>query len=84
MTIYVKVTEQYFLVVLFIMLYKVVLSFKSVDEFLKCDLSNEATEQYFPVVLFIMLYKVVSTFKCVSAILSFVVVVLYSCFILRC
>ena len=37
-----KATEQYFPVVLFIMLYKVVLSFKSVDEFLKRDLSNES------------------------------------------
>ena len=42
MTIYVKATEQYFPVVLFIMLCKMVLSFKSVDEFLKCDLSNES------------------------------------------
>ena len=37
-----KYTEQYFLVVLFIMLYKVVLTFASVDEFLKCDHSNES------------------------------------------
>ena len=36
-----KTTEQYFPVVLFIMLHKVVLTFKSVDEILKCDLSNE-------------------------------------------
>ena len=36
-----KATEQYFPVVLFIMLYKVVLSFESVDEILKCDHSNE-------------------------------------------
>ena len=36
-----KATEQYFLVVLFIMLYKVVLTFESVDEILKCDHSNE-------------------------------------------
>ena len=79
-----KATEQYFPVVLFIMLYKVVLSFKSVDEFLKRDLQMKATEQYFPVVLFSMLYKVVSTFKSVGAIRSFVVVFLYSCFILRC
>ena len=42
LTNYVKVTEQYFAVVLFIMLCKVVLSFKSVDEFLKRDLSNES------------------------------------------
>ena len=37
-----KATEQYFPVVLFIMLYKVVLSFESVDEILKCDHSNES------------------------------------------
>ena len=37
-----KATEQYFPVVLFIMLYKVVLTFKSVDEILKCDYSNES------------------------------------------
>ena len=32
-----KDIEQYFPVVLFIMLYKVMLTFKSVDEILKCD-----------------------------------------------
>ena len=32
-----KATEQYFPVVLFIMLYKVVLTFESIDEMLKCD-----------------------------------------------
>ena len=37
-----KATEQYFPVVLFIMLYKVVLTFKSVDEILKCDHSHES------------------------------------------
>ena len=37
-----KATEQYFSVVLFIMLYKVVLNFDSVDEILKCDHSNES------------------------------------------
>ena len=43
-------TEQYFPVVLsFIMLYKVVLDFESVDEIL-----SKATEKYFPVVLFII------------------------------
>ena len=36
-----KVIEQNFPVVLFIMLYKVVLTFESVDEILKCDHSNE-------------------------------------------
>ena len=37
-----KATEQYFPVVLFIMLYKVVLTFESVDGILKCDYSNES------------------------------------------
>ena len=37
-----KAIEQYFPVVLFIMLYKVVLTFESVDEMLKCDHSNES------------------------------------------
>ena len=37
-----KAAEQYVSVVLFIMLYKVVLAFESVDEILKCDHSNES------------------------------------------
>ena len=37
-----KATEQYFPVVLFIMLYKVVLTFESVVEILTCDHSNES------------------------------------------
>ena len=37
-----KAIEQYFPVVLFIMLYKVVLTFESVDEILKCDHSSES------------------------------------------
>ena len=41
-TIKMEATEQYFPVVLFIMLYKVVLTFESVDEILKCDHSNES------------------------------------------
>ena len=41
-TIQMKATEQYFPVVLFIMLYKVVLTFESMDEILKCDHSNES------------------------------------------
>ena len=40
-TIQMKATEQYFPVVLFIMLYKVVLTFDSVDEILWCDHPNE-------------------------------------------
>ena len=70
-----KATEQFFTVVLFIMLCKVVLTFESVDEILKCDLTIQmkVTEQSFLVVLFIMLYQVVLTSgsvneipKCVS------------------
>ena len=41
-TISMKATEQYFPVVLFIMLYKVVPTFETVDEILKCDHSNES------------------------------------------
>ena len=37
-----KATEQYFPVVLFIMLNKVFSTFVSVDEILKCDHSNES------------------------------------------
>ena len=42
MTIQMKAVKQYFPVMLFIMLYKVVLAFESVDEILKCDHSNES------------------------------------------
>ena len=42
-----KATEQYFPVVLFIMLYKVILTFESVDETQSCT----ATEQYIVVAL---------------------------------
>ena len=37
-----KATEQYFRVVLFITLYKVVLSFEFTGEILKCDHSDES------------------------------------------
>ena len=41
-TIQMKATEQYFPVVLFIVLYMVVLTFESVYEILWCDHSNES------------------------------------------
>ena len=41
-TIQMKATEQYFPVVQFIMLFKVVLDFESVDEILKCDHLNKS------------------------------------------
>ena len=37
-----KPIKQYFPVVLFIILYKVVLTFEPVDEILNCDHSNES------------------------------------------
>ena len=72
MTIEIKATEQYFPVVLFIMLYKVVLTFESVDEILNniVTIQMKAIEKYSPVVLFIMLYKVVLTFESVDKILK--------------
>ena len=42
MTIQMKATEQHFPVAPFIIMYKVVLTFDSVDEILKCDHSNES------------------------------------------
>jgi len=41
-TIHMKAIEQYFHVILFIILYKVVLAYKSVDESLVCDYSYES------------------------------------------
>ena len=41
-TIQMKATEQYFPVVLFIMLYKLVLTFESADKILNCNHSNES------------------------------------------
>ena len=40
-TIQKKAIEQYFPVVMFILLYKVALTFESVDEILQCDHANE-------------------------------------------
>ena len=68
-TIQMKATEQYFPVVLFTMLYKVVLTFESWKKSYGVTIQMKATEQYFPVVLFIMLYKVVLTFESVDKIL---------------
>ena len=66
-----KATVQYFPVGLFIMLYKVVLAFESVDEILNVvTIQTEALVQYFPVVLFIMLCKVVLAFESVDEILK--------------
>jgi len=52
-----KATEQYFTVVQFIMLYKVVLTFELVDEILNCYNSNECHR---PVVLITEILEEVS------------------------
>ena len=49
MTIQVKAIEQYFPVVLFIMLYKVVLTFEPVDEILKFNSPYKLISLYFKV-----------------------------------
>ena len=46
-SIQMKAIDQYFHLVLFIMLYKVVLTFKSVDETLVCDHSNKSYRAVF-------------------------------------
>ena len=51
------------------MLYKVVLTFESVEKSYGVTIQMKATEQYFPVVLFIMLYKVDLTYESVDKIL---------------
>ena len=50
-----KATEQYFPVVLFIMLYKVVLTFEAVDEILQCDHLNENSSAVFSYGIFYFL-----------------------------
>ena len=67
-TIQMKAIEQYFPVVLFVMLYKVVLLSLWMKSY-GVTIQMKATEQYFPLVLFIMLYKVVLTFESVDKIL---------------
>ena len=54
---------------LFIIPFKVVLNFKSVDEIVVCvTIQMKATEQYFHVALFIIPYMVVLNFKSVDEI----------------
>ena len=65
-----KATDQYFSVELFIMLYKAILTFESVDESLSVTIEMKATDQYFSVELFTTLYKVVLTFESVDEILK--------------
>ena len=61
-----KATEQYFPVVLFIMLYKVLLTFESVDEFLWCYCSHEtsSTELFSNSCLALYKQKIKFSFHC--------------------
>ena len=70
MNIQLKATDLYFLVVLLIVLYKVALSFESVEEFLNCGHSMKTNEQFFPVTLFIAPFKVIPTVESVDEILK--------------
>ena len=51
-TIQMKASDQYFPVILFIMVYKVVLTFESVDEILKCYHWTTFSQEIFPEVWF--------------------------------
>ena len=55
-------TEHYFPEVLFIMLYKVILTYGLWKKSKSVTIQMKATEQYFPVVLSIMLCKVILAF----------------------
>ena len=62
-----KAVEQYFPVLLFVMLYKVALTFESRIEILNFDRAEmKSIERYVLVALFIMLYKVVLTLSYVN------------------
>ena len=63
------VVVRTFNTVMFITLYKVVLTFESADETLRF-IQIKAIEQYIPVVLFIMLYKMALSFESVDEILK--------------
>ena len=65
-----KATVQYFPVVLFIILYKAVLNFESVDEILKYDHLNESYSAVLSCGAVFMLYKMVLTFESVDEILK--------------
>ena len=61
-----KASKQYFPVVLFIMLYKTVQTFESVDEILKCDHSEESNLAALSCGTTYLAYKVVLTFASVD------------------
>ena len=54
-----KSTKEYFPVIMLITLYKVALTYQSVDEILSVTIQMKATKQYFLEALFISIYFVV-------------------------
>ena len=66
-----KATERYFHVVLFIMLFKVVLTFESGDDIQKGDHSNKSSLAVLFWALFTILCKLVVTFESVTEILKY-------------
>ena len=66
-----KATKQYFPVVLLIMLHKVVLTFESVDEILKCDHSSESYRAVLSCsAVYYAVHEVVLAFESVDEILN--------------
>ena len=70
MIIQIKATEQYFPVVLLVLLYKVVLAFESMDQILSLTIWLKAKEHDFPEVVFIALQKVILIYESVDKVLS--------------
>ena len=71
LAIQMKAGERFFPVALFIMLYKVILTFQSADKILQLlTIQMGSRQQYFPVVLLIILFKVVLTSESVDEILK--------------
>ena len=69
-TIQMKATQQYFPAMLFIILYKMVLTFEFVGQILKCDHSNESYWAVLSCDAVIILYKVVLTLESLEGILN--------------
>ena len=66
-----KSTKEYFPVIMLITLYKVALTFESVDEILSVTIQMKATKQYFLEALFISMYFVVFDHFLYKVVLTF-------------
>jgi len=69
-TIQMKATEHYFPMVLFIILYKVVITFKSVNEIQRSEFGMKVGKWYFPLVLLLMLCKGVVSFNSIDKVFN--------------